>query len=90
MKSEMKLFELKNGKLEPRPKSNLQEVAHYYSAMRYGDLERCRKFCLNSNLVAFYRVDNKIVGAIRATSDKVRFAYLIDLFVHPKSRKKGT
>lgn len=85
----MKLFELKDGKLEPRPKSNLQEVAQYYSAMRYGDKKRCLKFLTNSNLAAVYRINERIVGAIRATSDEVRFAYLIDLFVHPKSRKKG-
>jgi ribosomal protein S18 acetylase RimI-like enzyme len=85
----MKILELKNGNLENAPKDAINEVAKYYSAMRYGNLARCRKFCANSNLIAFYCVNDKIVGAIRSTSDEVRFAYLIDLFVHPDFRKKG-
>lgn len=85
----MKLFELKNGKLENVPQDKIEELAKFYSSMKYGDLARCRKFCANSHLVAYYRINNKIVGAIRATSDEVRFAYLIDLFVNQKYRKRG-
>lgn len=85
----MKILELKEEKLEIVPKNRIEDAAKFYSSMKYGGLTRCRRFCANSHLVVYCRVDNKIVGAIRATSDEVRFAYLIDLFVNPKYRKKG-
>lgn len=85
----MKIVELKNGKLESVTQDKIKKVAEFYSAMRYGEVKYCLKFCMNSNLIAFYQIDNKIVGVIRATSDEVRFAYLIDLFVNPKYRRKG-
>jgi len=84
-----KLFELKNDNLEEVSEDTLEEVAKFYSVMGYGDLTRCLKFLSNSHLVAFYCADGKIVGAIRATSDEVRFAYLVDLFVHPDCRRRG-
>ena len=64
-------------------------MAKFYSAIGYGDLARCLKFITNSHVVVFYYANSKIIGAIRATSDEVRFAHLLDLFVLPEFRYKG-
>lgn len=53
-------------------------------------VEEIKKGANNSALmVAAYNKNNDIVGYLRVISDKTRFAYLLDVYVHEKHRKKG-
>ncbi len=53
-------------------------------------VEEVKKGANNSALVvAAYDEDTNIVGYLRVISDKTRFAYLLDVYVHKKHRKKG-
>ncbi|MBI3813775.1 MAG: GNAT family N-acetyltransferase [Nitrospinae bacterium] len=52
--------------------------------------EEIKRGASNSALVvAAYHKNNDIVGYLRVISDKTRFAYLLDVYVHKKHRKKG-
>lgn len=53
-------------------------------------IEEIKKGANNSALVVVaYNEDNNVVGYLRVISDKTRFAYLLDVYVHEKHRKKG-
>jgi ribosomal protein S18 acetylase RimI-like enzyme len=39
--------------------------------------------------VGAYREDGKQIGFLRVISDKVRFAYLVDVVVHEEHRRQG-
>lgn len=53
-------------------------------------VKEIKKGANNSALVvAAYNEGNNVVGYLRVISDKTRFAYLLDVYVHEKHRKKG-
>lgn len=53
-------------------------------------VEEIKKGAHNSAMVvATYDKDNNVVGYLRVISDKTRFAYLLDVYVHEKHRRKG-
>ncbi len=53
-------------------------------------VEEIKKGADNSALVvAAYDKSNNMVGYLRVISDKTRFAYLLDVYVHEKHRKNG-
>ena len=52
-------------------------------------VKEVKKGANNSALVVVtYDAKNKIVGYLRVISDKTRFAYILDVYVHEKHRKK--
>ncbi len=53
-------------------------------------VEEIRKGARNSALVvAAYNSDGFVVGYLRVISDKTRFAYILDVYVHEEHRRRG-
>jgi len=52
-------------------------------------LERVKKSIDNSNCFGLYDTNDKMLGFARVVTDKVVFAYLMDLFIFEEHRGKG-
>lgn len=52
-------------------------------------LEKVRRAAANSALVLAVRHEGQLVGYARVVSDRVRFAYLCDVIVHPDHQGRG-
>jgi N-acetylglutamate synthase-like GNAT family acetyltransferase len=69
------------------------EVIHAFLSSSYWSpgisLERVRKAFANSLVVGAYTSSGEQVGCARMVTDRARFAYLADVFVHEAYRGRG-
>lgn len=76
-----------------KSKINLQAVHHYLCHKSYWakgrSIERVKESIENSMCFGLYNFDGNMLGFARVVTDKVVFAYLMDLFVFEEYQGKG-